>query len=149
MCYYHKRNCITLLLLLIYYIFLYYRHVINIFLMIYQMGTCCVYTVFIGENIQLVIKEASGRDLDERWIMLIFLLPLIFINYIKSLKFLVPLSSFANVVTVISFGIILYCLYQQGITFENRDPIGDYKNYPLFFGTVLFALEAIGVVSVN
>lgn len=117
--------------------------------MIYQLGTCCVYTVFIGENMHLVIKEASGVYIDERWIMLIFLLPLIFINYVKSLKLLAPLSSIANVVTVASFGIILYYLIKKDITFENRDAIGDYRNFPLFFGTVLFALEAIGVVSIG
>lgn len=115
--------------------------------MIYQLGTCCVYTVFIGENIHLVIKESCGTDIDERLIMLIFLLPLIFINYVKSLKFLAPLSSIANVVTVVSFGIILYYLIKKDITLEGREPFGDYRNYPLFFGTVLFALEAIGVVS--
>lgn len=124
----------------------FYRHVINVFLMIYQLGTCCVYTVFIGENIHLVIKESCGLNIDERWIMLIFLLPLICINYVKSLKFLAPLSTIANVTTIVSFGIILYYIVKKGVTLEDKDPFGDYKNYPLFFGTVLFALEAIGVV---
>lgn len=79
--------------------------------------------------------------------MLAFLLPLILINYIKNLKLLVPLSSCANVLTIISFGIILYYLIREDITFEGKEPVGEWKNFPLFFGTVLFALEAIGVVS--
>ncbi|CAH1970302.1 unnamed protein product [Acanthoscelides obtectus] len=78
--------------------------------------------------------------------MLIFLLPLILINYIRSLKYLAPLSSIANFVTVASFGIILYYLIQEDITFENRQAIGDWRDYPLFFGTALFALEAISMI---
>nr|XP_023021376.1 proton-coupled amino acid transporter-like protein CG1139 [Leptinotarsa decemlineata] len=123
----------------------YSQHIINVFLLIYQLGTGTVYTVFIGENIHLVLKE-NDIHIDARWVMLIFLLPLILINYVKNLKFLTPVSSFANIVTMISFGIIVYFMVQQDIVWENREPFGSYKNYPLFFGTVLFALEAIGVV---
>ncbi|KAJ8919875.1 hypothetical protein NQ315_006404 [Exocentrus adspersus] len=120
-------------------------HVCNTFLLLYQLGTCCVYTVFIGENVQKVLSEYFD-GVDERLIMLAFLLPLIFINYIKNLKLLVPLSSFANVLTVISFGIILYYLIKEDITLEDRKPVGNWRDFPLFFGTVLFALEAIGVI---
>ncbi|VEN44799.1 unnamed protein product [Callosobruchus maculatus] len=78
--------------------------------------------------------------------MLIFLLPLILINYIRSLKYLAPLSSLANLLTIVSFGIILYYLIKEDITFENRQAIGNWRDYPLFFGTVLFALEAISMI---
>lgn len=117
--------------------------------MIYQLGTCCVYTVFIGENVELVLRESFEIHINVKLIMLIFLLPLIFINYVKNLKFLAPLSTLANFVTVVSFGIILYYLVESDITFKDRAPIGNYLDYPLFFGTVLFALEAIGVVSID
>nr|CAI5832893.1 unnamed protein product [Callosobruchus analis] len=78
--------------------------------------------------------------------MLIFLLPLILINYIRSLKYLAPLSSLANFLTIVSFGIILYYLIKKEITFEDREAIGNWRDYPLFFGTVLFALEAISMI---
>lgn len=79
--------------------------------------------------------------------MVIFLLPLILINYIKNLKLLAPFSTIANIITIASFGIILYYLIEAEITFDNKDAFGALKDYPLYFGTVLFALEAIGVVS--
>lgn len=57
-----------------------------------------------------------------------------------------PLSTFANFITLISFGIILYYIFETPFTFDDKKPVGEIKNFPLFFGTVLFALEAIGVI---
>lgn len=48
---------------------------------------------------------------------------------------------------MVSFGIICYYMFREPMSFEGREPVGELKHFPLFFGTVLFALEAIGVVS--
>lgn len=66
---------------------------------------------------------------------------------IRNLKFLAPFSTFANFITLISFGIILYYIFETPFSTDDRQAFGDIKSFPLFFGTVLFALEAIGVVS--
>lgn len=99
--------------------------------------------------------------------MIIILLPLIFINWvraffndeqivkfkiinilqIRNLKLLAPFSTFANFVTLITFGIIAYYIFKDPLTLEGKEMAGEVKKFPLFFGTVLFALEAIGVVS--
>ncbi|XP_076264058.1 proton-coupled amino acid transporter-like protein acs isoform X2 [Rhynchophorus ferrugineus] len=118
----------------------------NTFLLLYQLGTCCVYTVFVAENINFVCKYYMATPIDERLIMLMILLPLIFINYIRNLKYLAPLTTIANCVTLVSFAIIFYYIAMEGITFQDRLPVGNYKDYPLYFGTVLFALESIGVI---
>lgn len=120
-------------------------HVINIFLMIYQLGSCCVYTVFIGTNLQAALSDYFPNA-DVRVYMLIILLPLIFVNWIRNLKFLAPCSTIANGITFASFGIILYYIFREPLSFENREPIGKVGDFPLYFGTVLFALEAIGVI---
>lgn len=86
-------------------------------------------------------------DIDLRLYMLAILLPLILVNWIRNLKFLAPCSTVANFITFIGFGIILYYIFREPLSFENRDVIGNVENFPLYFGTVLFALEAIGVVS--
>lgn len=118
----------------------------NAFLLVYQIGSCCVYIVFIAENIKSVVDE-YGIILDTRIYMLALLLPLILINFVKNLKFLAPFSSAANIVTIASLGFILYYIIADKPQIEDKKPIGEIRNYPLFFGTVLFALEAIGVVS--
>ena len=120
-------------------------HIINVFLMVYQLGSCCVYTVFIGTNLQKAL-ESYIPNIDLRLYMLAVLLPLILVNWIRNLKFLTPCSTIANCITFASFGIILYYIFREPLTFENRDLIGNVQDFPLYFGTVLFALEAIGVI---
>lgn len=90
---------------------------------------------------------------------------------IRNLKYLAPFSSIANVATIISFGIIWYYIFRDPLTLDERHAAGHLREFPLFFGTVsdethqrefnvprfiaaipfpsqvLFALEAIGVVS--
>lgn len=119
---------------------------VNTFLLIYQLGTCCVYIVFISSNVKAVMDEYVTK-LDVQIYMLIFLIPLILINWVKNLKLLAPFSTLANCITVVSFGIILYYIFHKGVTFSNRSAVGEVEQFPLYFGTVLFALEAIGVVS--
>lgn len=62
------------------------------------------------------------------------------------MKFLAPFSTLANVVTIISFAIICYFLFREPIIFESRRTNGPISEFPFFFGTVLFSLEAIGVI---
>lgn len=67
----------------------------------------------------------------------------------RNLKYLAPFSTIANCVTIVSFGIIAYYIFRDPIELEGRRAVGSLAEFPLFFGTVLFALEAIGVVSRN
>lgn len=118
----------------------------NAFLLIYQIGTCCVYVVFVAENLQSVLKH-FGVEVTVFQVMLGVLLPLILINWVRDLKYLAPFSAIANAVTIVGFGIILYYIFREMPTVEGKVPAGKITEFPLFFGTVLFALEAIGVVS--
>lgn len=164
--------------------FLSHRHIINIFIMTYQVGSCCVYVVFIAENLKALVDYAFNTKIEIRLIMLVLLLPLVLINWvnicgfklyathhydlanysrvfismcccktktthisqIRNLKYLAPLSTIGNVVTLLSFAIICYYIFRDPITLEGKDPYRPIQEYPMFFGTVLFALEAIGVV---
>ncbi|XP_018405198.1 PREDICTED: proton-coupled amino acid transporter-like protein CG1139 [Cyphomyrmex costatus] len=119
-------------------------HIINTFLLIYQMGTCCVYLVFIARNLQSGLSPYFTMDLEKY--MAILLLPLILVNYIRNLKFLAPFSTLANVIMLAGIAIILYYIFREPLSFEDRVAFGEVANFPLFFGTVLFALEAIGVI---
>ncbi|XP_059059737.1 proton-coupled amino acid transporter-like protein CG1139 [Achroia grisella] len=124
----------------------YSGHVVNAFLLIYQIGTCCVYIVFVAENIQSILIKQFGIEVHVIQVMAVVLLPLVLMNWVRDLKYLAPFSAMANAVTIVGFGIILYYIFRDVPTLEGKAPVGVVSKFPLFFGTVLFALEAIGVI---
>lgn len=78
--------------------------------------------------------------------MLTILIP---IALVRDLKLLSPFSTTATGMTIASFGIICWYILKEPLTLIDRKQYGELKDIPLFFCTVLFAMEAIGVVSTN
>lgn len=114
------------------------------FLIIYQLGVCICYIVFVAKNLQQII-EAHITEMSIVTVMLIMFLPLLAINCLKNLKILAPFSTLANIVTFIGLGFVLFYVFQDLPSLSERPPVGPIESYPLYFGTVLFALEAVGV----
>ncbi|XP_049827481.1 proton-coupled amino acid transporter-like protein CG1139 isoform X2 [Schistocerca gregaria] len=123
----------------------YAGHIVNIFQVILQIGSCCVYVVFVSSHIKAVVDQYS-YVLDLRIYMLILLVPLIIINMVLNLKLLAPFTTLANILTLIGFCITFYYLLNSSPSLLDRQPFGPLKDLPLLFGTVLFSLEAIGVL---
>lgn len=94
-----------------------------------------------------VMDYSIGNDIELRMYLVYILVPLILISWIRNLKLLAPFSSIATCMTIISFTLIFYYIFREAPSFENREPVGSIKSIPLFFGTVLFAMEAIGMVN--
>ncbi|XP_016120367.1 proton-coupled amino acid transporter 1-like, partial [Sinocyclocheilus grahami] len=134
--------------------------VVNLFLNITQLGFCCVYFVFLSDNVKQVVETANATTVnchnnetavivpsyDSRLYMLFFLPFIIVLVFIRNLKYLVPLSFVANISMCVSLVLIYYyCL--TNIPYPINLPLaGRGVNYPLFFGTAIFAFEGIGVV---
>lgn len=121
------------------------RSITNAFLVMYQIGSSSIYVVFISSNIQDVYQTYYG-EINIRIVMLYMLLPFILICWIRNLKLLVPFSTAGNAVTMLSFVIIFYYMLTDIPSISGRVPVGSMNGMPLFFGTVLFAMEAIGVI---
>lgn len=64
----------------------------------------------------------------------------------RKLKYLTPFSMIANVLIGAGVGITLYYIVMDLPAFSERKGIADLHHMPMFFGTVIFALEGIGVV---
>lgn len=122
---------------------------VDSFLIVYQLGICCVYIVFVATNIKSVVDAYTSGGLNIRLYMLFLLLPLILINYVRNLKRLAPFSTVANVITFVGLGIVLYYVFRDLPSIDTVDYVGTLRGFPLFVGTTLFALEAVGVVSKN
>lgn len=79
--------------------------------------------------------------------MICCLPPLIMMNLIRNLKYLAPLSMVANICIALGLGITVYYLFQDLPPVASRPAFSSFRQLPLFFGTAIFALEGIGVVS--
>lgn len=122
------------------------RFIINAFLVIDLLGCCVVYNVFVAKNLKQVIDQYSTIHMDIRWYILLSLGPLILINLIRNLKHLAPLSTVANFLMAVSVGITMYYIFTDLPSLDDRPKMADLHKLPMFFGTVIFALEGIGVV---
>ncbi|XP_058816810.1 proton-coupled amino acid transporter-like protein CG1139 [Topomyia yanbarensis] len=118
--------------------------IVDGFMIVYQLGICCVYIVFVATNIKQLVDV--WYPLDVKIHCLILLVPLIGINMIRNLKILAPFSTLANLITFVGIGMILYYILDDLPPISEREMMADIGKFPLFFGTTLFALEAVGVV---
>jgi proton-coupled amino acid transporter len=76
--------------------------------------------------------------------LLVALIPL---SLIRNLKHLVPFSAIANIFIIVSFIITLYYIFSDSLDVSDRVLMANVEKLPLFFATVIFAMEGIGVVS--
>ncbi|CAB3225375.1 unnamed protein product [Arctia plantaginis] len=129
-----------------------FRIFILISLFATYFGTSSVYTVIVAKNIAQVAAyymDIPEEKVDTRLFILALLLPLIFLAWIRNLKYLAPASMIANCFMGLGLGITLYYLLGTGEL--KTDQINDmlFKHpfeWPEFFSLTIFAIEAIGVI---
>ncbi|XP_062976962.1 proton-coupled amino acid transporter 1-like [Elgaria multicarinata webbii] len=136
------------------------RYLVVFFLILTQLGFCCVYFVFLADNLKQVISSANGTTNDcsanETAIMaptmssqlyILSLLPfVILLVFIRNLKILSIFSMLANLLMISSL-IMVYQYIVRDIPDPSHLPmVAPWKTFPLFFGTAIFAFEGIGVV---
>lgn len=97
---------------------------------------------------QQVVDVNFGMDIDLRIYMLALLPLLISMNLIRNLKYLAPFSMVANVLIGTGMGITFYFIFQDLPAVNSRPSFSNLHQIPIFFGTAIFALEGIGVVSI-
>ncbi|XP_023568931.1 proton-coupled amino acid transporter 2 isoform X2 [Octodon degus] len=136
------------------------RHLVSFFLVVTQLGFCCVYIVFLADNLKQVVEAANGTTnnchsnetavltptMDSRLYMLAFLPVLVLLVLVRNLRVLTGFSLLANISMLVSLLITAQHI-AQGIPDPSRLPlVASWKTYPLFFGTAIFSFESIGVV---
>uniref|UniRef100_A0A8C5KSD7 Solute carrier family 36 (proton/amino acid symporter), member 1 n=1 Tax=Jaculus jaculus TaxID=51337 RepID=A0A8C5KSD7_JACJA len=136
------------------------RRTVDFFLIVTQLGFCCVYFVFLADNFKQVIEAANGTTnnchnnetvilmptMDSRLYMLTFLPFLVLLAFIRNLRILSIFSLLANISMLVSL-VMIYQFIVQRIPDPSHLPlVAPWKTYPLFFGTAIFAFEGIGMV---
>ncbi|KAG5890794.1 hypothetical protein JTB14_007188 [Gonioctena quinquepunctata] len=118
---------------------------INVFLCITQLGFCCVYFVFVAANLHDVVKHYF-IDISVTWYLLLLLIPLVLLNWVKSLKYLTPASLFASLLTCCGLIVTFFYMLQGLPNTSSVNAFSSWAQLPLYFGTVIYAFEGIGVV---
>nr|XP_019589979.1 PREDICTED: proton-coupled amino acid transporter 2 isoform X1 [Rhinolophus sinicus]XP_019589980.1 PREDICTED: proton-coupled amino acid transporter 2 isoform X1 [Rhinolophus sinicus]XP_019589981.1 PREDICTED: proton-coupled amino acid transporter 2 isoform X1 [Rhinolophus sinicus]XP_019589982.1 PREDICTED: proton-coupled amino acid transporter 2 isoform X1 [Rhinolophus sinicus] len=136
------------------------RRMVSFFLVFTQLGFCCVYIVFLADNLKQVVEAVNSTTnncnnnetviltptMDSRLYMLTFLPFLMLLVLIRNLRVLSIFSMLANISMLVSLVIIAQYIAQE-IPDPSRLPlIASWKTYSLFFGTAVFSFESIGVV---
>ncbi|KAL4229730.1 hypothetical protein ACF0H5_010119 [Mactra antiquata] len=121
------------------------RLFVNTFLIITQYGFCCVYTVFVAQNIKQVVEYQDIVSWDAKIYIVIVSALLVPYVMVKSLKALVPFSTLANLLNSVGLVIIFVTLVQD-LPDSSTRPYYNVAQLPLFFGQAIFAFEGIGLV---
>ncbi|XP_027201601.2 proton-coupled amino acid transporter 2-like [Dermatophagoides pteronyssinus] len=122
--------------------------IVNLFLLITQLGFCCVYSLFVAENISQFISELTPEQFHYKPnLYLVFFLPLfILLSFVKSLKHLSLASSMANLLQTVGLVIVMINLVQDLPNPDQVTQVGSLARYPLFLGTAVYAFEGIGLI---
>ncbi|XP_055636354.1 proton-coupled amino acid transporter-like protein CG1139 isoform X2 [Toxorhynchites rutilus septentrionalis] len=121
------------------------KNLINLFLVVTQLGFCCVYFVFVAANIREVVAHYFF-DLDTRVYLLLMLIPMVLLNLVKNLKYLTPISLVAAFLTVAGLACTFNYVLQDLPNTHTVKPFASWAQLPLYFGTAVYAFEGIGIV---
>ncbi|XP_029171839.1 proton-coupled amino acid transporter-like protein CG1139 [Nylanderia fulva] len=122
----------------------YVPYFIDILMIIYQLGICSIYIVFIAS----FIKQIT----DKYWIPLsteihtyLLFLPLALLN-IQNHMLLEPFTILGDCFTIGSLSLLLSIMFYDISSITKMDMFGSFRNFAVYFGMTLFALEAISMI---
>ncbi|XP_014292805.1 proton-coupled amino acid transporter-like protein CG1139 [Halyomorpha halys] len=116
----------------------------NFFLLVGQMGGVCVDLIFISTNIQAAAYP--HLDMDVRYFELLVFIPAVLVSLIPNMKKMSIFSMIGNVALILSIGVVLYYVFKEPISFEERYPFGHVKYLPKFFGTIFYSTVTITLI---
>lgn len=110
-----------------------------------QLGFCTVYFVFVASNMKQVLDQYVVA-LDVHLYMAMCLVPILLGSWVRSLKYLVPVSFVSNVFMFSGLILAMYMCLRDGLpSLADRALVADPGRLPLFFGTALYCFEAIAM----
>lgn len=127
-------------------IFYSFRNIVNVFLVITQLGFCCVYFLFVATNLQDTMHFFHINMGVHSYLALLFP-PMLALGMVKNLKYLTPVSLIAAIMTAWGLVITFYYILQDLPHTSTVTAFASWHQLPLYFGTAIYAFEGIGMVS--
>ncbi|KAL1456884.1 hypothetical protein WDU94_001574 [Cyamophila willieti] len=123
-------------------------YLVDFFLCGFQIGVCCIYVSFISNNLKQISDEFWLTLSLRTWFIItgVLVLPL---NQLRNLHYLSPLSTAGDFLVFGGMGVVFYYIFRDGITVQPDVvliPEHAFKGFALFFGTIMTAVQSIGVI---
>lgn len=125
----------------------FFKQLVNCNVFVAQLGFCCVYFVFMADNLEDFFRKNVGLVLPKAIWMILICIPVLGICSIRKLSKLAPFATAANVIYLGAVAIVVYFFFNNLKSTSELTKWGEMRNLPLFFGTVMFAFEGVSVVS--
>ena len=124
----------------------YAAHTINLFLVVTQLGACCVYLNFAADMIQQVIEAYT--DFEAKFIIYQGAIAALLIPYclVRHLHILAIFSTLANGLTMASLAIAMQYVFRNLRPHDELPLVTSPKDFFLFYGAVMFSYESITFV---
>jgi solute carrier family 36 (proton-coupled amino acid transporter) len=117
------------------------RVLVDLVLVLTQVGFCCVYVVFISVNLHSIFGSL------ESWQYAVLLVPCFsIVCWIRELKWLAFLSLVGQVALVAGLSIIVVFAALSAVTITPETYAVRFSGIPIFFGIALFSYEGVGVI---
>uniref|UniRef100_A0A914C5L7 Amino acid transporter transmembrane domain-containing protein n=1 Tax=Acrobeloides nanus TaxID=290746 RepID=A0A914C5L7_9BILA len=124
----------------------FFKQLVNFNIFTAQLGFCCVYFVFMADNLEDFFNQNTGIKMSKAVWMLLLLVPLFAICSIRNLKGLAPFAVAANLIYLCAVAIVVYYFFGHLQPVDTVTKFGKWTDLPLFFGTVMFAFEGVSVI---
>ncbi|XP_065057224.1 proton-coupled amino acid transporter 1-like [Rhopilema esculentum] len=115
---------------------------VNFFLCLVQLGFCCVYVLFVADNLYRI----SGQSLSVKIWAAISLPAFLGFSFIDHLTFISYISIIANFFALFGLFGVLYNVIPLASNPTKLPLFNSFSTFALFFGQSVFAFEGIGVI---
>ncbi|MFH4976568.1 hypothetical protein AB6A40_003277 [Gnathostoma spinigerum] len=123
-----------------------FKQLVNVNIFVAQFGFCSVYFVFMADNLENFFTCNTAIHLSKAMWMSILLIPILLLCSIRRLNMLASFAFVANIIYICSVIIVLHFFFTHLQPSSRLPAVGKITNFPLYFGTVMFAFEGVAVI---
>lgn len=115
--------------------------IVDILLVVSQIGFCCAYLIFISENLSSYFHRITKTD----WLLLM-LFPLFLLTLLRQLHSLAISSLFAQVSNMMAFLVVFWFDFEHFSHVRMHPKEFSLKGFPFFFSVSLYCYEGAGMI---